>query len=271
MDIHRIRKTIIAHVAASAFKITPHHLAKTLTEKYGLDKPSAKALLKDLVAQGELEYAYEFGSTHLVPSFNKPVRISAHVVVIPPGHRYRQAPDDVIIQIKPGAAFGIGQHPTTRLAVRGIEYALRNSGTIAPEFRSRALDVGTGSGILILAAVRFGIKKGLGLDFDPIARAEARENVRLNHLENRIEIGDRSLASIRGHFCMVTANLRLPSLQRWCEKLVRLTLPNGILVFSGVRRQEVQTLLDAYAGQNCRRLWRAEEKGWIGLVLQRSV
>ena len=271
MDIHRIRKTIIAHVAASAFKITPHHLAKTLTETYGLDKASAKALLKDLVAQGELEYIYEFGSTYLVPSFNKPVHISAHVLIIPPGHRYRQASDDVIIQIKPGAAFGTGQHPTTRLAVRGIEYALKDSGTIAPEFSSRALDIGTGSGILILAAVRFGIKKGLGLDFDPIARAEARENIGLNHLENRIEIADRSLSSIRGHFCIVTANLRLPSLQQWCEKLVRLTLPKGVLVFSGVRVHEVPALLDAYAGQNCRRLWQAEEQGWIGLVLQRSV
>lgn len=271
MDIDQIRKTVIAHVAASAFKITPHHLTNILTETYGLDKPSAKALLKDLVAQGELEYAYEFGSTYLVPSFNKPVRISAHVVVMPPGHGYRQAPDDVIIQIKPGAAFGSGQHPSTRLAVRGIEYALRDSGIIPPEIRSRALDVGTGSGILVLTAVRFGIKKGLGLDFDPISRAEARENLRLNHLENRIEIGDRSLASIRGQFCMVTANLRLPSLQRWCEKLVRLTLPSGLLVFSGVRMQEAQALLDAYAGQNCRRLWQAEEQGWIGLVLQRSV
>jgi ribosomal protein L11 methyltransferase len=271
MNIHQIRKTIIEHVAASAFKVTPHHLAKTLTETYGLDKPSAKALLKDMVAQGELEYAYEFGSTYVVPSFNRPVRISARVVIMPPGRRSRQAPDDVIIQIKPGAAFGAGQHPTTRLAVRGIEYALRDSGAIPPEIRSRVLDIGTGTGILVLTAVRFGIKKGLGLDFDPISRAEARENVRLNHLENRIEIGDRSLASIRGQFCMVTANLRLPSLQRWCEKLVRLTLPSGLLVFSGVRMQEAQALLDAYAGQNCRRLWQAEEQGWIGLVLQRSV
>jgi len=271
MDIHQVRKTIIEHVAASAFKITAHHLAKTITETYGLDKSSTKALLKDLVAQGELEYAYEFGSTYLVPSFNKPVRISAWVVIMPPGHRYRQTPDDVIIQIKPGAAFGAGQHPTTRLAVKGIEHALRDSGTMPPEMRSRALDIGTGSGILVLTAVRFGIKKGLGLDIDPISRAEARENVKLNHLENRIEIGNRSLASIRRQFCMVTANLRLPSLQRWCEKLVWLTLPRGVLVFSGIRTHEVKELLDAYANQNCRRLWQAEELGWIGLVLQRSV
>lgn len=84
-------------------------------------------------------------------------------------------------------------------------------------------------------------------------------------------IGGFSLASIRRQFCVVTANVRLPSLQRWCRKLARLTLPNGFLVFSGVRIHEVEGLLDSYAGQNCHRLWQAEELGWIGLVLQRSV
>jgi len=75
MDIHQIRKAIIAHVAASAFKITPHHLEKTITETHSLDKPRTKALLKDLVAQGELEYAYEFGSC-LEKDINKKRRAS---------------------------------------------------------------------------------------------------------------------------------------------------------------------------------------------------
>ena len=271
MDIHQIQKAIIEHVAAAPCKITPWLLEKTITDTYRLNKPRTRALLKDLVARGELQYAYQFGSTYLVPSFNKPVRISAQVVITPPEHQYLRAPGDVVIQIKPGVAFGGGQHPTTRLAVRGIEHVLGGSGPMPPGSRSRALDIGTGSGILVLAAVQFGIKKGLGLDIDPIARVEARENVKLNDLEKHIEITDCSLTSIRRQFCLVTANLRLPSLQRWCQKLARLTLPNGFLVFSGIRVQEAEDLLNTYANHHCHRLWQAEELGWTGLVLQRSV
>jgi hypothetical protein len=75
MDVDGIRKAILEDVAASPARLTPQYLAKTILETYGLDKTRAKAVLKDLVARGQLEYTYEFGSTFLVRSFNEPVRM----------------------------------------------------------------------------------------------------------------------------------------------------------------------------------------------------
>ena len=141
-------------------------------------------MVRDLVSDGELVYTYEFGSTFLEPSFNKPSRVSTHVVLKPPGYHYQPESEDIVIQIKPGAAFGDGRHPTSRLAVRGIEYVLKGLKVDTTSGQSSGLDIGTGSGILVLTAVRMGIQRGLGIDIDPAARSEAKENVALNQLED---------------------------------------------------------------------------------------
>jgi ribosomal protein L11 methyltransferase len=271
MDIHQIRKTIIEHVSASAFKITPRRLVKTITETYSLDKPRTKALLKDLVAQGELEYAYEYGSTYLVPSFSKPVRISAQVVVVPPGHQYPRAPDDVIIQIKPGAAFGGGRHPTTRLSVQGIEFLLKE---VRPDWRDRdcsLLDIGTGSAILAMAAAGLGIRKGLGIDIDPCAIAEAAENIALNNYEHQIVITNRKIDAINESFSLVIANLRYPSLKKLFRQVARLTDPDGCAVLSGFRPHEKPDLMGLYTARYFQCVWTADQLGWSAVVLKKNI
>jgi len=269
MDIHEIRKAIIEHVAAAAFKIAPRQLEKTITDTYSLDKSRTKALLKDLVAQGELEYAYEFGSTYLVPSFGKPVRISAHVVVMPPGHQYRRAPDDVLVQIKPGAAFGGGRHPTTRLSVKAIEFLLKE---VRPHWLNKdcaALDIGTGSAILAIAAVGLGIRKAVGIDVDPCAVAEARENIALNNYEHRVTIADRKIDAISRSFSLVVANLRYPSLKKLYRQIARLTDPDGWAVFSGFRPHEKHDLIDLYTARYFQCIWSASQLGWSAVVLKK--
>lgn len=269
MNIQQIRKTIAEQVAASVFKITPQQLAKNIAQAYGLDKPRTKALLKDLVVQGELEYAYEFGTTYLVPSYDKPVRISAHVVLTPPGHHYRRAPDDVIIQIKPGAAFGNGRHPTTRLSVKGIEFILKR---VRPDWLNKdcaVLDIGTGSGVLAIVAVCLGIKKGIGIDIDPCALAEARENIALNNYQNRLTISDVEIDAINASFSMVVANLRYPSLKKLYRQVARLTDACGWAVLSGFRRYERQDLLDLYTARDFQCIWAADALGWSAAVLKK--
>jgi ribosomal protein L11 methyltransferase len=270
MDIHKIRKTIVEHVAASAFKITPRHLERTITETYSLDKFRTKALLKDLVAQGELEYTYEFGSTYLVPSFSKPVRISAHVVIMPAGHQYLPASDDVIIQIQPGAAFGGGRHPTTRLSVRGIEFLLKE---VRPAWLNKdcsLLDIGTGSAILAIASVCLGIGKAVGIDIDPCAVAEARENIALNNYAKRITISDRKIDAINRSFSMVVANLRYPSLKKLYRQIIRLIDPDGWAVLSGFRCHEKQDLMAFYTARYFQSIWTADQLGWSAVVLKKT-
>jgi ribosomal protein L11 methyltransferase len=123
-DIQTIFTDVIATIESSPTKITPSVLEKLIFERYGLNKKQIKTVIRDLVVSGELTYTYEFGSTFLERSFTRAVRISRYVVLMPPGHPYRCRPKDVLVQIKPGASFGIGRHPSTRLAIKGIEFVL---------------------------------------------------------------------------------------------------------------------------------------------------
>jgi len=265
----KVRKHALRVVAEATARVTPPALVKTLIDTHGLTKQQVKAVIRDLVADGELAYTYEFGSTFLEPSFNRPVRVSTHVVLNPPGHPYQPECGDVTIQINPGAAFGDGRHPTSRLAIRGIEHSLKLFKPGSAENQTSVLDIGVGSGVLVLTAVRMGIHKGLGIDIDPAARSEARENVLLNRLGDRIGISDQYLETIDGHFDLVTANLRYPTLKKIGPCLSKIINPNGFMVFSGLRRHELPGLIKAYARENFKVLWKEAELDWAGVVLHR--
>ncbi len=268
MAEYQIRRYITAAIAVSPAKLTPSVLGQSLSEKYGLARKQIKAVIRNLVSDGELAYTYQFGSTYLELSFNRPRRVSQFVVLHPPGHSFFPGPDEAVVQIQPGASFGDGRHPTTRLALRGIEMVLRRQCAGSSFSRAVVLDVGCGSGVLVIAAVCLGAAAGLGIDFDECALAEARQNVRLNALENRIEISGRPLEAIHDRFRMVTANLRYPSLNQLRSQLSSLTASGGVLVISGIRTLELNDLLQFYAEKQWFCRWRGTEAGWAGVVLQ---
>jgi ribosomal protein L11 methyltransferase len=268
-DLQSIHTDVIATIASSVAKITPPVLEKLLADRYGLNKVQIKTMIRDLVFSGELTYTYEFGCTFLERSLNKPVRISRHVVLIPPDHSYRSKPNDVVVQITPGASFGTGNHPTTRLAIKAIEYVLLGDPAVVKKQERTVLDIGTGSGILILTAVLGGMDGGLGIDIDPCARVEAAVNVKNNGLEDRITISDQTLDTIDYRYTMVLANLRYPSLKRLYDWLVEVTAGRGRLILSGIKNDEVDDLLELYTRYRFKYLWSADELGWAGVVLQK--
>ena len=264
-----IPNQILEFISASPTKITSLNLEKILSEQFNLEKQQIKPVIKDLVKRGELVYTYEFGSTFLERSFNKPVRISARVVIKPPGYHYRPDSGDIVIQIKPGASFGDGRHPTTRLAIRAIEVALTEIKFDDPQLHHTMLDIGTGTGILAMTAMRLGIHKGLGIDIDPCARSEARENIKINGLEDRIDISDQYLETIDQVFSLITANLRFPTLKKIGACLRKITIPNGFVVISGIHRHESAGLIKAYSRKGFECLWQKQELDWEGVVLRK--
>jgi ribosomal protein L11 methyltransferase len=270
IDSKPISERILELVSASSSKITPAGLKNILVQTYGLETNQIKTLIKDLIANGELIYTYEHGCTFVQKSFNKPVRISQSVVLKPPGYRYRPGPHDIVIQIKPGASFGDGRHPTTRLAIKGIEFALKELKPLVLNRESTVLDIGTGSGVLVLTAVQFGLQKGLGIDIDSCARAEARQNVKLNDLQAHITISDKALEDIDVSFAMVLANLRVPTLRKLCARIGSVTNPNGIVVLSGVRSHELDGLIAVYTAEHFACVWTAEESDWAGVVIKKG-
>jgi ribosomal protein L11 methyltransferase len=131
------------------------------------------------------------------------LRIGRRIVIRPTWRRHRRAPDDVVLALDPGMAFGTGLHPTTRLCLAGVE-------RWADEHRldgAIVLDVGCGSGILAIAAARLGAASVLGVDTDPIAVDATAANARRNRLAGRVRVRHGSVPTGAGPFDLVLANL----------------------------------------------------------------
>jgi ribosomal protein L11 methyltransferase len=178
-------------------------------------------------------------------------------------------PESIIIKINSGASFGMGDHPSTRTALRGVEYALPEALRSNSGRPIAVLDIGTGSGILAIAAVLLGAATAVGLDLDPVARHEARLNSRLNHLDDVITIrGDDPDLLPNGAFDVLIANLRTPTLKQMIPVFRRASRCVAHWVFAGVRDAEIEGLIDAVAGEKGGRLWQSSECGWSGLVFK---
>jgi len=176
----------------------------------------------------------------------------------------------VVINLAQGVSFGTGQHPTTRLAVKGIDYALKECGHFKENKKTCLLDVGTGSGILVIAAVLMGIKKGTGIDIDPCAIAEARENIKINGLEHRIDICDRAFEKIDRVFSMITANLRYPTIKRLLPYMHEIVHKKGFVILSGIKTDEIKDLLDIYQEKGFLCKLKEVEQDWAGVVFEKA-
>ena len=157
---NQIREDAVASITLSSAKLAPSVLSKILSAKYRLPAKQIMIILRNLIAEGELAYTYQYGSTYLELSYNRPRKVSQFVVLHPPSHSFCTGPDEVAVQIQPGASFGDGRHPTTRLAIRGIESVLR-CGCGGDNFScGKVLDIGCGTGVLVIAAVLLGAASG---------------------------------------------------------------------------------------------------------------
>ena len=136
---------------------------------------------------------------------------------------------------------------------------------------ARVLDVGTGSGILVIAAVLLGALSGVGLDIDPCALWEAKENARINGVADRIEFLGIPPGELNGHFDLILANLRFPTLIRFAEAFSSLLTLRGKLVVSGFRSQETQTLLPGYEKAGLSPIFEKSVQDWMVLVFSRPL
>lgn len=158
--------------------------------------------------------------------YYKPFRLGAHMVVKPTWESWNAEKDDLIIEIDPGMAFGTGTHETTAMCVGLIEKYYRG-GTL--------LDVGTGSGILAIAAARLGAKGVVAVDIDPDAVRVAQENVAHNGLTDAIQVcrGDL-LQGLSQRFDFAVANILAPVICMLAAPLKLHLNPGGIFVCSGI-------------------------------------
>jgi ribosomal protein L11 methyltransferase len=195
-----------------------------------------------------------------------PVTVGRKLVIVPawldkpPGER-------IPIRIDPGMAFGTGTHPTTQLCLELIEefVELGESASL--------IDVGCGSGILSIAALKLGARGALGVDTDEDAIQSASENATLNGVQERFELAQGSLAEIKsGRFSirqapLVVANILAPVVIRLLDEgLAKILMPGGQLVLSGILEDQAGDIDAALKRNDLRIAARRQIDDWVALV-----
>lgn len=191
----------------------------------------------------------------------EPFPIGDRLIIVPPWKRVAP-PDRIPIIIRPGQAFGTGHHASTYGVLSMVEQ-LFATGRFA-----RALDVGTGSGILAIAARKLGAAHVTAIDLDAIALENARENADLNGVAGAIRFTAAPLSSIRGRFDLITANILSSVLLEMAPRLKTRLEPGGYLVLAGILAREAEQVATAYGPELTRLAIRADGP-WRALLLQR--
>ena len=198
-------------------------------------------------------------------------RLTRRIVVVPSWERegFTAGPDDVVIDLDPGMAFGTGTHATTRLVLAELE-RLSDEGA-AP---ARALDVGAGSGILAIAAAGlWPACRVLAVDNDPIAVAACAENVAANRLSERIASEATALADVAGEFPLILANIQAHVLRALRADLVARLAAGGTMVLSGLLTPQAPAVADEYVAAGLELVAirpSPDDAAWSSVVLRRA-
>ena len=190
----------------------------------------------------------------------KPQRVGKNLVVKPTWETWDAAPDDLVIQIDPGMAFGTGLHGTTRLCLIGLESAVFSGAAVA--------DVGTGSGILSVCAALLGAGRVEAVDNDPLAVRVARENVRVNGVEHLVQCAEAS-APPPGEFDIVVANILADVILGMAGDLFSAVKPGGLLIASGIIAPRADDVAKGLSAAGFRTGSVTEEGEWIAITSRR--
>ena len=169
-----------------------------------------------------------------------PLRIGRHLVICPTWRTVETTESDILIHLDPGMAFGTGHHPTTRTCMEILE---RDT-----EPGDRILDVGCGSGILSVVAVKVGATSALGLEIDPVAARAGEENVRINGIEDKVQIVQGTLPSPLAEarsFDIVAANISAKVVTDLAQHLIDSVAIGGKLIAGGIIEPHVEDVTKA--------------------------
>lgn len=193
----------------------------------------------------------------------RPIRIGRRIVIRPSWEPVALQTGDIEIVLDPKQAFGTGHHATTRMLLEWLEDLVHGG-----EF---VLDVGTGSGILAMAALRLGAASALGVECDPVAVDCARDYAEENGFGNSLEFRCGTLEDVDRHGelrpDLVLANLDRQTLLLLCDELTRYVSRGARLLLSGILLEQEQEIVEAFSKAGATLVERREQEGWLALEL----
>ena len=194
------------------------------------------------------------------------LRIGRRLVIRPTWRRHKAVGDELVLALDPGMAFGTGLHPTTRLCLATLETVADRGDAVEG---ARVLDVGCGSGILAIAAIRLGAARAVGVDIDPIAIEATAANAKRNGIARRIRARVGSLPSGDPPFDIVVANLIAGVLVPLAAPLYAELRPGGVLVASGIFVDREAEVRAAFVTAGLVVDGRLDEGDWVALEAHR--
>lgn len=192
--------------------------------------------------------------------FARVIEIEPDLFVRPRWVPFDAPGDAIVVHIEPGSTFGMGDHPTTVLSTRALRRVVTPGVTV--------LDVGCGSGVLAIAACRFGAARAVGIDISPAAVPTTIDNARANAVDERITVSTDPLAQVVADgdtFDVVVANILAPTLVALADDLRASLRPGGTLIISGILADAHQHVLDALAP--LRVVGTDSLDGWVAVTL----
>ena len=180
-------------------------------------------------------------------------------MIKPSWQEHQPRPDEVVIELDPGMAFGTGLHPTTRMCLQALEEHLKPG--------AKVLDLGTGSGILAIAAAKLGAGSVLALDNDPLAVKAVRANVQSNGVQDLVTVELGSLDKATEEFELVLVNILARVIIELADQgLVDRVRPTGLMIAAGIIEEQEAEVAAALVEHGMGIVERRREKDWVTLV-----
>ncbi|WP_144549872.1 50S ribosomal protein L11 methyltransferase [Peribacillus simplex] len=196
--------------------------------------------------------------------YYNPVKISERFTIVPTWEDYTPvSSDELIIELDPGMAFGTGTHPTTVMCIQALERTVQPGDLV--------VDVGTGSGVLSIAAALLDAKRIQSLDLDEVAVQSAKQNVELNNVQDKVSVSQGNLLDgVNEQADIVVANILAEVIMRFTDDVAKVVKPGGYFIASGIIQTKKQDVKEAIIASGFTVDETILMEDWVAIIAKRN-
>lgn len=189
------------------------------------------------------------------------VNITDNIVIKPSWDEYEPSDNEIVVEIDPGLAFGTGTHETTSLCVEFLEKYAQN--------KKKLLDIGCGSGILMLIGKKLGVEKVVGIDIDEKVNDVVLENFSKNGINENFQVIIGNLVDdVNEKYDLVVSNILVDVLEKLLEDIEKILEKDATVIFSGILNEKEEEFLKKAKNYNLKQIDRKEKNNWVSLVFK---
>jgi len=189
------------------------------------------------------------------------VNITDNIVIKPSWDEYEPSDNEIVVEIDPGLAFGTGTHETTSLCVEFLEKYAQN--------KKKLLDIGCGSGILMLVGKKLGVEKVVGIDIDEKVNDVVLENFSKNGINDNFQVIIGNLVdNVNEKYDLVVSNILVDVLEKLLEDIEKALEKGAIVIFSGILNEKEEAFLKKAKNYNLKQIDRKDKNNWVSLIFK---